>query len=134
MKFIEDLKREVYCRLAPSCIHGVGVVAIRDIPKGINPMRETRKSVFHSIPVRAIQQSEHISDAVKQLAKDMCPQEGDVYLVPNYSLNEIGISYYLNHSNTPNMEERDGDFYTLNEIKAGQELTVNYSSYGELNL
>ena len=27
----------VYCKLAPSPIHGVGIFAIKDIPKGTNP-------------------------------------------------------------------------------------------------
>jgi len=37
------LKRleKVYCRLAPSSVHGVGIFAIKDIPKGINPFADS---------------------------------------------------------------------------------------------
>ena len=31
---IDDLNKTVFCRLGPSKIHGIGVIAIRDIPEG----------------------------------------------------------------------------------------------------
>ena len=34
---IEKLKKQCYVRVKPSHIHGVGVFAIQDIPKGTNP-------------------------------------------------------------------------------------------------
>ena len=36
-KLILKRLEKVYCRLAPSPIHGIGVFAIKDIPKGTNP-------------------------------------------------------------------------------------------------
>lgn len=132
--FIKNLKEEVYCRIGQSSIHGVGVFAIRDIPKGINPMKEERVFNFDEIPVDDVVSDPGISDPVKTLVKDMCPEEDGKYLTPPFSLNEIGISYYLNHSKTPNMIEVDGNFETARDIKAGEELTVDYGTYGELNL
>jgi uncharacterized protein len=132
--FLQSLRKETFCRIAPSPIHGVGVFAIIDIPKGINPMGEARDFDFHEVPVFEIQGDHTIPEAVKKLVKDMCPEERGKYLVPPFSLNEIGISYYLNHSKTPNMVEEDGDFVTARDIKAGEELTVDYGTYGELNL
>ena len=35
-----NLKNNVYCRISRSKIHGVGVIAIKDIPKGINPFKK----------------------------------------------------------------------------------------------
>jgi SET domain-containing protein len=134
VKFIEDLKTNVYCRLAVSKIHGVGVFAIRPIPQGVDPMAETRNVTFYELPVRAIRDSENLTPAVKQLVKDLCPEEAGNYIIPDHSLNEIGLSYYLNHSETPNMVERDGYFVTARDIAEGEELTVDYCTYGELNL
>ena len=36
---LKHLSQEVYCRLGVSPINGVGVFAIRAIPKGIEPLR-----------------------------------------------------------------------------------------------
>lgn len=131
--FVESLK-QVYCRIGASKIHGVGVIAIRDIPAGIDPMKENREMEFEEVPVAEIRDNPNITDAVKKLVKDMCPERDGVYDVPPCNLNEIGVSFYLNHSADPNMEERDGYFFTRFEIKAGTELTVDYGTYGKENL
>jgi len=133
-EFTDDLAKNVYCRLGVSTINGLGVIAIRPIPKGIDPMKEKRALEFMEVAVRDIEVREDIPDTVKQLVKDMCPENDGVYEVPNASLNEIGLSFYLNHSPSPNMEERDGYFFTLRDIEPGEELTVDYGTYGELNL
>lgn len=133
-EFIQNLKRQVYCRLSPSLHHGVGVFAIRQIPKGVNPMTETRQTDFITIPTVAITADPDIAPEVKKLVLDMCPENLGSYDVPNYSLNEIGISFFLNHSSTPNMTEDDGDFYALRDIEPGEELTVDYGTYSALNL
>lgn len=134
-RFKKDLLENVYCRIGVSKIHGVGVIAIRDIPKGINPMLENRHADFEEIPALDIFDDKLIPDSVKKLVKDMCPQRGDVMDIPPFSLNEIGISFYLNHSNSPNMEcDDDGNFYALDNIKSGTELIVDYGTYGAENL
>ena len=35
-KLIKNIEIDIYCRIKPSKKHGVGVFAIRDIPKSIN--------------------------------------------------------------------------------------------------
>jgi len=37
-RILKHLQTEVYCRLGVSPIHGIGVFAIRDIPKGTQPL------------------------------------------------------------------------------------------------
>ena len=132
--FKKDLLDNVYCRIQRSPIHGVGVFAIRPIPKGVNPMREQRAADFQTIPVFEIRDEADVPEGLKQLVKDMCPEHDGAYDIPPFSLNEIGVSYYLNHSKTPNMTEDDGNFVTARDIEAGEELTVDYEEYGELNL
>lgn len=48
-KLLNNLKYDIYVRLAPSKLHGVGVVAIKDIPKGTNPFKLANKSRYNSI-------------------------------------------------------------------------------------
>jgi len=59
-KLLYHLENEVYCRIGVSHIRGagVGVIAIRDIPKGINPFKIAGKDcvAFETVkvPVREI--------------------------------------------------------------------------------
>lgn len=58
------------------------------------------------------------------------PTEGTMY-VPNYGVNIIRLNTYLNHSTTPNMRTRNGyDFLALRKVLIGEELTVDYRTYG----
>jgi hypothetical protein len=132
--FIEHLRNDIYVRLKPSSIHGVGVFAIRPIPAGINPLTETRAIDFGEINVTDVMDDSRIPQSVKQLVVDLCPQREDVFDIPPFSLNEIGVAWYMNHSPVPNMEEKDGDFFTKRDILDGEELTVDYGTYGALNL
>ena len=132
-EFINDLKTKVFCRIGASKIQGVGVIAVRPIPKGINPMQEDRPCVFETC-TRAAIESAQLPKSIMQLVVDLCPENDGVFDIPNHILNSCGVAWFLNHSKTPNMEERDGDFFTLREIAEGEELTVNYGTYGELNL
>jgi SET domain-containing protein len=131
--FSADLATKVFCRIGVSKIHGVGVICIRPIAKGINPMQEKMVCEFSEVPVAEID-ALNLPLAVRQLVVDMCPENDGVYDVPSQGLNSIGIAWYLNHSDTPNMEERDGEFFAILDIAEGEELTANYLTYGELNL
>lgn len=135
--FIENLKQKVFCRLGVSKVHGVGVFAIRDIPAGVNPMEEMSPTEFETVKASEMSAAfTGLSPEIKQLVIDMCPErtkDGE-WDCPAHGLNSIGIAWYLNHSSAPNMEERDGDFFSLREIKSGEELLVDYGTYGALNL
>jgi SET domain len=48
-----------------------------------------------------------------------------------HGMNLINLNSYLNHSLTPSMRTRNGyDFITLRNISVGEELTVDYRTYG----
>jgi len=58
------------------------------------------------------------------------PTDGQL-VVPTSGTNLIELKCYLNHSPRPNMRSRDGaTFTTLRQIGTGEELTVDYRSYG----
>lgn len=51
--------------------------------------------------------------------------------VPNYGLNVVHLNAYLNHSETPNLRTTDGfTFIARRKILVGEELTVDYRTYG----
>ncbi len=123
---------DVWCRLAAT-EHGVGVVAIRAIPKGVDPFK--RCDPFGD--VLELRDTElEASDApkeAKQMVRDFCALQDGVYFVPDYGMDAIDKSYFLNHSAKPNMVTRDDGevFVTARRIKKGEELVADYGQYHE---
>jgi SET domain-containing protein len=134
-EIIKDLENNIYCRIQPSEIQGVGVFAIRNIPKGTNPFITYTNVETVAIPEKEIMENKKIPSAVKEMVKDFYViQDGNLYCDAR-SLNEINITYFLNHSDTPNLDvnEIDGEsVFTANrDILVGEELTSNYSMYSD---
>jgi SET domain-containing protein len=122
----------VYCRLRPSK-YGIGVFAIRDIPKGTNPFVGCYSGDF--IPVGP-EEIENQPESIKEMIKDFCPLQEGKYWIIEKGLNAIDISFYLNHSENPNMiATEEGEWFVAKrDIKAGEELTVDYNTYDDVGL
>jgi SET domain-containing protein len=134
MKRAELVRRvlaDCYCRLAPSTIHGIGVFAIRDIPRGKNPFNTISK---YSRPGYVRMTSAEL-DALPPKLHEMIhalfvPTDGEMWL-PSCGTNVVYLNTYLNHSTEPNLRTKDGFRFTaLRKISEGEELTVDYLSYG----
>lgn len=127
-EFLDSLN-DCYTRLAPTQ-HGVGVVAIRPILKGINPFK-------HCPDIDMIEMTEeefaNFDAEVVRLVKDMCVKQNGIYFVPASGIDSIGKNYYVNHSEEPNLVTLDGGetFITARDIARGEELTVDYRTYDE---
>lgn len=122
------LHDQVYTRLMPSPIHGVGVFAICDIPKGTNIFSNDEGEMVW------IDKSEidKIEPDFKKLYEDFCVIKNGKYGCPK-NFNSLTVAWYLNESKTnPNVLcDKDYNFITTREIKQGEELTVDYSTYSE---
>ena len=76
--------------------------------------------------------NQKIDKEVKRMVKDFYVIMKNKLYLPNFSLNEINISFFLNRSKNPNVTDKDGeDFFASRNIKKGEELTVNYSNYSD---
>lgn len=132
-EFLQSLTK-VYCRLAVTK-HGVGVVAIRDIPKGTDPFKNC--DPFGSVMKISEKEFEAYKapEEAKELVRDFCALQGGYYFVPTYGIDAIDKSYFLNHSSKPNMVTKDkGEtFVAARPIKKGEELCANYDQYQELH-
>ncbi len=129
-EILEQLRKKVFVRLAPTT-NGIGVVAIKDIPKGTDVFEGCMPNIeFVAVPKNEI---DELEDGVKKLVTDFCPLQDGVYWLPSVGIQAIDKSYYLNHSSTPNMVTNDeGEtFITIRDIKKGEELTVDYNTYDE---
>jgi len=118
----------VYARIKPSPIHGVGVFAIRDIPKGTDVFRgEIRR--FVEVPIREVESAD---PELQKLYEDFCGRNGENYSCPD-SFNNLTPSWHLNHSKTEvnSLCDEKGRILTLRDIKKGEELLLDYSKYEE---
>ena len=132
-KLIKNLEKCVFCRLKPSKVNSIGVFAIKDIPKDINPFIQTYKKEYNIIILND-NDIKNINQDVKKMLTDFC-KNGKKYDVPLNGLNSIDISFYLNHSDTPNITIYDDpeceyySFKTSRLIKKDEELFIDYRKY-----
>lgn len=123
------LQEEVYCRLSASPTAGVGVIAARDIPAHTDPFLGCFTGDYH--PYTDEELSE-LSPGVQKMVRDYCVCLEDLWYIPETGLNRLDLSFFINHSSTPNVATKDGEsFFTVREIKAGEELFVDYNTYSE---
>lgn len=115
----------VYARIGLSSVNGVGVRAIRDIPRG------TAMFSGESERVRWVARAavRRLPTAVRKLYEDFGMVSGDRIGVPP-SLNMLSVGWYVNHSERPNIEaDEDGRFHALRRIRKGEELTADYRTF-----
>lgn len=119
---------DVYARLQNSPIHGVGVFAIRDIPRGTKIFRNDdskmiwiNKADIGNIDTELLRLYDDFS--ISKKGKLGCPK----------NFNMLTVGWYINESKgNPNVSCNDDyDFVALRDIKKGEELTSNYSTYSE---
>jgi len=118
----------IYTRLQRSPIHGVGVFAIRDIPKETNVFgNDETEMVWIDIDTTS-----NIDSELKRLYADFCVAKNNKYGCPK-NFNMLTVGWYLNESkDNPNVRcTKNYDFITLRDIKKGEELTANYSTFSE---
>ena len=130
-KVLNYLKK-TYCRLKPSKLAGVGVFAIRDIPK------DTK--LFSGLPDQKwlkfkIDELKILDKGILKMVDDFFVIEKDntVY-IPESGLDCLDMSFFVNHSKKPNLKiaynKNDVVTFIANKkIKKGEELTASYSDY-----
>lgn len=125
--FLKKLE-DTYCRLKPSPLHGIGVFAIRDIPKGTNVFSGDNGEMIW------IDKSEikNADPEIQKLCEDFCVIKNGKYGCPK-NFNSLTIGWCLNESKkNPNMRcDKNYDLYSVRDIKKGEELTVDYSTYND---
>ena len=103
----------------------MGVLAIRDIPAGtlVFEGESERVAWVSRAAVR------RMPKAIRALYEDFGMVSGDQIGVPP-NLNMLSVGWYVNHSDTPNVEaDDDGRFHALRRIRKGEELTADYRTF-----
>jgi SET domain-containing protein len=126
-KIINNLKN-TYCRLQPSKIEGIGVFAIRNIPKNINPFKGEAKQEWYEIDHCDCEKFD--KEILKMVDDFFVIEKNKKILVPELGLNGMSASYFVNHASKANLRRNNrGDFFTKRKIKKGEELLVDYGTY-----
>jgi SET domain-containing protein len=132
---LKDLAENIYCRITRSPVHGVGVFAIKPIPKGTNPFKTFVDVDVVAIPKKDIMENETIPAAVKELVDSFYATQDGVIYCDARSFNEINISYFLNHADEPNLDTEEIDeetIFTANrDIAVHEELFADYRTFSD---
>jgi hypothetical protein len=129
----EKLPHEgVWVRLGVSAIEGIGVFAIRPIPKGTDMFANDR------VPLTWVSRSDleaaAPSEAERALYDDFGIRRGDTIGCPA-NFNNLTPGWYLNEpraGEAPNVAAGpDFAFAALRDIAEGEELTIDYSGFSD---
>lgn len=111
---IELLNNTMKCTLGASSIHGVGIIAMRDIKEG-------EQLYTHGIMPDwyTLETTEGLEPDIKEKLLERWPltEQGSTFLYP-----DVWLMSYMNHSDTPNSK----DDIALKDIKKGEEITEDY--------
>lgn len=124
---LKDLQKDTYVMIKPSPLHGIGVFAIRDIPKGTRDLFSQGVGEWIKLTVAEV---EALPKHSKDLVENHCLFDEDFYYVPDYGFKLVDLVIYLNHSDKPNVISiNDGEFFeATRDIAEGEELLVDYGT------
>jgi len=124
-ELLKELSDETFITLKPSPVHGIGVFALRDIPKGCKTLFSRNVGEWIRVPITDIDQ---LPDQTRNMVETYCLYDETHYYLPDYGFKVMDLVNYLNHSSSPNViSVNDGEYFeSLREIKEGEELLVNY--------
>lgn len=114
---IEELNTYVKTRIAPSPIHGVGVFAMRTIPKGQKLYTDIAPR-FYNLP---FENFDKLNPEIRQIILERFPAivKGSAFVYP-----DTRIQAFMNHSDTPNYDAVND--VALSTIHKGEEITEDY--------
>jgi SET domain-containing protein len=129
LDLLNEVINNTYVVLKPSSVAGVGVFALRDIPKGCRDMFSKPNPGDNWIKV-PLAEVEKLPEHAKFLIWNYCLFDDENYFVPDYGFKKLELCLFLNHSDTPNLKSIDeGDYFeAIRDIAAGEELFIYYGA------
>jgi SET domain-containing protein len=124
-QLLDDLKN-TYLQLRPSEVDGIGVFAIKDIPKGCRDMFSTDHGEWIKISKEEVA---NLPEHTRLLVSYYCVSDTQFYYIEQSGFKKMDLANFINHSDTPNIfPVNNGEFFeAIRNIKAGEELFINYS-------
>ncbi len=120
----------VFARLGPSKIHGIGVFAIRNIKKDTDIFPDIDDEIIWIDKARV----KKLRGEIRRLYEYYCVIKDGRYGCPG-SFNNINASWYLNHSYRPNLRlDNNYRLFADRNIKKGEELTLDYTTFMDIKI
>jgi hypothetical protein len=117
----------VYTRLRPSKVHGVGVFAIRDIRKN-TPLFSDSEDEIVWVDEKEIT---NLPRELREMYDDFAIIKNGKYGCPS-NFNRLTMGWYLNDSDHPNVVvDDDYNMTAARDITRGEELTIDSSKFSE---
>lgn len=120
------LNSTVWCRLGVSPIHGVGVFAIRNIPKGQQVTDYNYSNIADGVPMIEMSEEDfaQVHSEIKSLILDRMLYDASIgsslkFVSPNH---DQCLQSFMNHADDPNT---DG-LTALRDITKGEEITEDF--------
>lgn len=129
-RLLHELRDDTYVALRPSGVAGVGVFAIRDIPKGCRSIFSPPSDRDDDYVAVARAEIEGLPAHARQMVETYCLFDDERYFVPKDGFKKMDLVSFLNHSETPNVQSIDDGAYfeALVDIPADTELFVDYGT------
>lgn len=128
-KLLSELSAQTWVMIRPSPVEGIGVFAMRDIPKGCREMfsQPTAHDEWIKVPKTEVAALPAHSRA---LVENYCLYDEDHYFIPEYGFKKMDLVNFLNHADIPNVISiNDGEYFeAIRDIKAGEELLIDYGA------
>lgn len=122
----QKLNKTVWATLKPSKIHGIGVFAVRDIPNGTeitdNTIETNEVTTFYHTTEEDFK---NILPEIQEIILDRMLYKKDQFIFVTNPNAEVILQSFMNHSTEPNTDGK----IALRDIKKGEELTEDYTSY-----
>lgn len=104
--------------------HGIGVFATHDIKNG------TFLRLFGDEKKLEDRAQKRNKKDIPELFQQYCMDRGDSLICPK-DFGHMAVGWHLNHSKTPNAVHCNFDWYAARDIRAGEEITIDYNSLEE---
>lgn len=129
-ELLQELKHETFVALQPSAIHGIGVFAIADIPKGCRTIFSKNTGGWITL---SFEEAEQLPAHSREFIETYYLYDEENYFIPDHGCKVMDMASYLNHSSSPNIQSvNHGEYFeALRDIKAGEELLVDYGEIVE---
>ena len=140
MSPFEYIKNSIFVKLKPSRISGVGVFAIKDIPKGV-PLFQTWDGETGFFPL-SLSEIESLDTDLQYHIKDLFlyssefPFDTNIYVKLTQGCHWIYTNpyYFVNsgfYENKSNIDKTS--MMSLRDIKKGEEILSNYERYEKID-
>ena len=132
MSPVDYLNSTVFATLRPSQINGVGVFAIRDIPKETKFTDYDVWGNYSDMANRGLitmteEEFNKILPEIRTLILDKTVMTDTITFVSPNVVQDLRS--WMNHSDNPNVK----DFTTIKDVKRGEELTEDFRWFGNLH-